>query len=116
MKQLATQAYLLWDQLEEVANEMPLAANKSFVPTSNSGREPSESQGSMISSGSQNAKYLDCTGTATSSATAMSTNSSSTSDSTAAAPANDAMFWSPSIAPECDFSWQDSAGCWDQVD
>jgi hypothetical protein len=46
----------------------------------------------------------------------MSTNSSSTSDSTAAVPANDAMFWSPSIEPECDFSWQDSAGCWDQVD
>lgn len=117
MKQLATQAYQLWDQLEEVANEMPLAANKSFVPTSNSGREPSESQGSMISSGSQNAKYLDCTGTATSSAAAMSTNSCSTSDSTAAAhPAGDVMFWSPSMAPECNFSWQDSAGGWDQVD
>jgi hypothetical protein len=107
----------MWDQLDEVANEMTLAANKSFVPRSNSGREPSESQESMISSGSQNAKYLDFTGTATSSAAAMSTNSSSTSDSTAAAPANDAMFWSPSIAPpECDFSCPDSAGCWDQVD
>jgi len=103
VKQLATQAYQLWDQLEEVTNE------------SNSGRKPSDSQESMISSGAQHAKYLDYTGTATSSAVAaMSTNSSSTSDSAAAAPANDAtMFWTPSIPSDDHFGWQNSSGCWD---
>jgi hypothetical protein len=114
---LATHAYQQWHQLEEVTTEMPLSANKCLIQ---SGRQPSESQESMISSGSQNAKYLDHTGTATSSAAAaMSTNSSSTSDSApAAAPANDddAMFWTPSISPEDHFGWQNSSGCWDQVD
>ncbi|XP_062192404.1 protein SAR DEFICIENT 1-like [Phragmites australis] len=121
VKQLAIQAYQQWDQLEEMANEMPLAANKSLIPTSNSDWEPSESQESMISSGSQNAKYLDYTGTATSSAAAaMAINNSSTSYSTAAAvPANDAMFWSPSsMAADDHFDWQNSTNlsCWDQVD
>ncbi|RCV30801.1 hypothetical protein SETIT_6G125000v2 [Setaria italica] len=115
VKHLATQAYQLWDQLEEVTTEMPHAANKSLIQ---SGRQPSDSQESMISSGSQNAKYLDYTGTATSSAAAaMSTNSSSTSDSAAATSANDdAMFWTPSIPPDDLFGWQNSSGCWDQVD
>ncbi|KAJ1268235.1 hypothetical protein BS78_07G120600 [Paspalum vaginatum] len=112
VKQLIPQAYQLWDQLEEVANETPLAV------ANNSGHErSSESLESMISSGPQKAEYLDYTGTATSSVAAMSTNSSSTSDSAAAAPANDAMFWSPSIAPDDHFGWQISSGCcWDQVD
>ncbi|KAG2578348.1 protein SAR DEFICIENT 1-like [Panicum virgatum] len=103
VKQLATQAYQLWDQLEEVTNESSL------------GRKPSDSQESMISSGAQDAKYLEYTGTATSSAAvAMSTNSSSTSDSAAAAPANDAtMFWTPSIPSDDHFGWQNSSGCWD---
>ena len=56
VKQLATQAYQLWDQLEEVTNE------------SNSGRKPSDSQESMISSGAQarqvswlhRNRYLQC--------------------------------------------------------
>ncbi|OEL32516.1 Calmodulin-binding protein 60 C [Dichanthelium oligosanthes] len=118
VEQLAAQAYQLWDQLEEVINEMAPAANKILLPSSNSGRQPSDSQESMISSGSQNAKYLDYTGTATSSAAAaMSTNSSSTSDPAAAAPANDAMSWTPSIPPDDQFGWQNSSGCcWDQVD
>lgn len=117
VKQLAAQAYRMWDQLEEVPNEKPFAANKSFVPKSSSDRERTESQAeSMISSGSQNTKYLDYTGTATSSAAPMPTNSCSTLDSIGAAPADDAMLWRPSIAPECNFSWQDSAACWDQVD
>nr|CAB3502492.1 unnamed protein product [Digitaria exilis] len=114
VKQLATQAYKLWDKLEEVTNEMPLAATKCLNPLSNSGRRPSDSQESIISSGSQNAKYLDYTGTATSSAAAaMSTNSSNTSGSAAAAPTNDDMFWTPSIPPDDQFGWQNSTGCWD---
>lgn len=32
VKQLAIQAYEQWDQLEEVVNEMALAANKSLIP------------------------------------------------------------------------------------
>ncbi|TVU06459.1 hypothetical protein EJB05_49676 [Eragrostis curvula] len=104
VKQLATHAYRQWDQLEEVAN-------------SNSGQEKSESQGSMISSGSQKAVYL---GTATSSAAAaMATNTSSTSDAAAAVSANHDMFWSPSMASEDSFCWQNSTNdlsCWDQVD
>ncbi|WVZ93343.1 hypothetical protein U9M48_039330 [Paspalum notatum var. saurae] len=110
VNQLIPQAYQMWDQLEEVANETPLAV------ANNSGHErSSESLESMISSGPQKA-YLDYTGTATSSVAAMSTNSSSTSDSAAAAPANDAMFWSPSIASDDHFGWQISSSCWDQVD
>ncbi|CAL5002601.1 unnamed protein product [Urochloa decumbens] len=118
VKHLATQAYQLWDQLEEVTNEIPLDANKSLIPSSSSGRHPSDSQESMISSGSQKAKYLDYTGTATSSAAAaMSTNSSSTSDSAAAAPGNDAMFWTPSIPPDDHFGWPNCTDCcWDHVD
>ncbi|PWZ04030.1 Protein SAR DEFICIENT 1, partial [Zea mays] len=113
VKQLAAQAYQMWDQLEEVPNEKLFAANKSFVPRSSSDQERTESQAeSMISSGSQNTKYLDYTGTATSGAAAMP-NSCSTSDSIGAAPADDAMLWRPSIPPECNFSWQDSAACWD---
>ncbi|CAL5011931.1 unnamed protein product [Urochloa decumbens] len=119
VKHLATQAYQLWDQLEEVTNEIPLDANKSLIPSSSSGRHPSDSQESMISSGSQKAKYLiDYAGTATSSAAAaMSTNSSSTSDTAAAAPANDAMFWTPSIPPDDHFGWPNCSDCcWDHVD
>nr|CAB3482779.1 unnamed protein product [Digitaria exilis] len=114
VKQLATQAYKLWDKLEEVTTEMPFAATKCLNPLSNSGRRPTDSQESIISSGSQNAKYLDYTGTATSSAAAaMSTNSSNTSGSAAAAPTNDDMFWTPSIPPDDQFGWQNSTGCWD---
>ncbi|CAL5011938.1 unnamed protein product [Urochloa decumbens] len=120
VKHLAIQAYQLWDQLEEVTNEMPVDANKSLlIASSSSGRQPSDSQESMISSGSQNAKYLDYTGTATSSAAAaMSTNSGSTSDSHAADPANDAMFWTPTVPSNDDhFGWQNSSDCcWDHVD
>ncbi|CAO2188859.1 unnamed protein product [Urochloa humidicola] len=119
VKHLATQAYQLWDQLEEVTNEMPLDANKILlIPSSSSGRQPSDSQESMISSGTQNAKYLDYTGTATSSAAAaMATNSSSTSDSAAADPASNAMFWTPTVPPDDHFAWQNSSDCcWDHVD
>ncbi|XP_062196088.1 protein SAR DEFICIENT 1-like [Phragmites australis] len=120
VKQLAIQAYQQWDQLEEVVNEMPFTANKSLIPASNSGWERSESQESMISSGSQNAKYLDYTGTPTSSAAAaMTTNSSRTSDSAVAVPADDAMLWSPSsMAADDNFGWQNSTNldCWDPVD
>ncbi|GJN03315.1 hypothetical protein PR202_ga20745 [Eleusine coracana subsp. coracana] len=117
VQQLATQAYQQWDQLEEVASEMPLAAIKTLIPTSNSLREQSESQESMISSGSPNVRYLDCTETPTSSAAAaMATNSSLTSDAAAAVSANHDLFWSPSPAPEDHFVWQnsnDDLGCWD---
>jgi hypothetical protein len=122
VKQLATNAYQQWDQLEKLASEMPLAAIKTFIPTSNLAREGSESQGSMISSGSQNVMYLESTGTPTSSAAAaaMATNSSLCPDAAAAISANDGMFWSPSPAPEDHFGWQNSTndfGCgWDQVD
>ncbi|KAL6644279.1 hypothetical protein ACP70R_015887 [Stipagrostis hirtigluma subsp. patula] len=134
--QLAIQAYQHWDELEEVAtNGMPVAAtetlipfhqespiNSSGVPVCNSGWEweTNESQESMISSGSQNANYLNNTGTASSSgAAAMTTNSSSTSNSSVAVPANDAMLWGSSMAADNQFSWQQntmSIGGWDQVD
>ncbi|KAL6660852.1 hypothetical protein ACP70R_000236 [Stipagrostis hirtigluma subsp. patula] len=128
-------AYQHWDELEEVVtNVMPVAAtetlipfhqespmNSSGVPVFYSGWEwePSESQESMISSGSQNANYLKNTGTASSSgAAALTTNSSSTSNSAVAVPANDAMLWSSSMAADNQFSWQNtmSIGGWDQVD
>lgn len=123
MKQLATQAYQQWDQLEEVASEMPLAAIRTFIPTSNSGWEGSDSQDSMISSGTQNVRYLDPLGTPTSSAAAaMATSSSLTSDAAAAAvSANHDIFWGSSPAPHDQFAWQNSTDdlgccCWDQVE
>ncbi|GJN16472.1 hypothetical protein PR202_gb03463 [Eleusine coracana subsp. coracana] len=121
VKQLATQAYQQWDQLEEVASEMPLAAIKTFIPISNSGREGSESQGSMISSGCQSVRYCDTIGTPTSSAVAaMATNTSLTSGALRAVSANHDMFWRPSPAPDDLFVWQNSSddlgSCWDQVD
>ncbi|KAK3123268.1 hypothetical protein QOZ80_8AG0627630 [Eleusine coracana subsp. coracana] len=121
VKQLATQAYQQWDQLEEVASEMPLTAIKTFIPRSNSGREGSESEGSMISSGSQSVRYSDTIGTPTSSAVAaMATNTSLTSDALRAVSANHDMFWRPSPAPDDHFVWQNSSddlgSCWDQID
>ncbi|KQJ96246.1 protein SAR DEFICIENT 1 isoform X2 [Brachypodium distachyon] len=125
VKELAVKAYQQWDQLEEVAHEAALAAYGGLIPSfpqenPSSSCTPASNE-SMISSGSQNAEYLDNMGsrTATSSAL-MATNSSSTLDSaTATVPAScDAMFWIPSMAADDHFSWNNSPnlGCWDQVD
>ncbi|KAL6842500.1 hypothetical protein ACP4OV_027735 [Aristida adscensionis] len=124
VKELANVAYRQWDQLEVVLTEVPPAAKKSLIiEASNSGWEPcdSQDQGSMISSGTQNARCLEYIGNATSSAAPgiMTTNSSSTSYSTSAVPANHTTFWSQSsIAADDNFGWQNSTNptCWDQVD
>lgn len=124
MKQLASMAYEQWDKLEEVvANEMALAAYDGL--TSYPEEKPSSSctpasNESMISSGSQNAEYVDKMGsrTATSSAP-MATNSHNSLDSTLDIPSSDAIYWIPSIAIDDDeFTWSNSTNlvCWDQVD
>lgn len=124
MKQLASRAYKQWDQLDEVVvNEMELVTYEglSSFPQGKPGSSctPASNE-SIISSGSQNAEYLDKLGsrTATSNAT-MASNSSNSLDSATAIPASDAMYWIPSLAVDDDhFSWNNSTnlGCWDQVD
>ncbi|KAF0899960.1 hypothetical protein E2562_025903 [Oryza meyeriana var. granulata] len=142
IKQLASQAYQQWDQLEEVPNEMALV-NKSLMPfheekpvtslaipshidqaeglMENSGWEPSEmSQESMISSGSQNAMYLDNMGTAaatTSTAEMVAINSNTNLESASAVPG--ALYgWSSGMAADDHFSWQNNTnlGPWDHAD
>jgi septal ring-binding cell division protein DamX len=125
VKQLAVTAYQQWDQLEEVVNETALSAYEGLVQPFPQEKPSSSctpvSNESMISSGSQNAEYLDNveSRTATSNAV-MSTNSSNTLDSAAAIlPAGDGMYWIPSMAGDDDhFTWNNSTnlGCWDQVD
>lgn len=124
VKQLASRAYEQWDQLEEVVvndTELITYEGLSSFPREKPGSSctPASNE-SIISSGSQNVKYLDKLGsrTATSNAT-MASNSSNSLDSVAAIPASDAMYWIPSLAVDDDhFSWNNSTnlGCWDQVD
>ncbi|KAL6842501.1 hypothetical protein ACP4OV_027736 [Aristida adscensionis] len=128
VKQLAIQAYQQWDQLEEVTtNMMPPSTTEtnltfhqerptcaSIVPARNSGWEPSESQESIISSGTQKAKNPGSTGAVTSSAAeAVTTNCNSTSDSAAAVPAPDSVVcWSP-LPTDVHFIWPNSMD-WNQ--
>uniref|UniRef100_A0A0D9X757 Uncharacterized protein n=1 Tax=Leersia perrieri TaxID=77586 RepID=A0A0D9X757_9ORYZ len=142
VNQLASQAYQQWDQLEEVvANDQMPIVNKSLIPfheekpmtsampiagyidqaeglMENSGWEPSEmSQESMISSGSQNAMYLDNMGTATTSTAEMVTINSSPLESASAVPG--AIYnWTPDMAAGDQFSWQNNTniGPWDHAD
>ncbi|KAF7088386.1 hypothetical protein CFC21_091503 [Triticum aestivum] len=124
VNQLASMAYEQWDQLEEVvANEMTLAAYEgltSFPEEKPSSSCTPASNESMISSGSQNAEYLDRMGSRTAtSSVVMVTNSNNSLDSALAIPTSDAIYWIPSLAVDDDrFTWNNSTnlGCWDQVD
>ncbi|KAF2919364.1 hypothetical protein DAI22_08g129400 [Oryza sativa Japonica Group] len=139
IKQLVSQAYQQWDQMEEVQNEMALV-DKSLIPfhdekpmissgmpsyinqaeglMENSGWEPSEmSQESMISSASQNAMYVDSLGTATTSTAEMVTNNISTLEPASTVPDSALYSWNSGMAADDHFSWQNNTNLvpWDHA-